>query len=189
MIVKLKHSLARYRPRRSLLRPVARRSAVALILQQRQQQTHVLMIKRAKREGDPWSGQMAFPGGHMEPEDRHGRDAAARETSEEIGLLLDERSPCIGRLSDIMARPRMPRPMIVSPYVFHLGFEAEFNLNYEVDHTIWIPVEFFRDKVNREQMQWQRGKVSMNLPCYFYEGRRVWGLSLMMIDELVKVIP
>ena len=72
--------LARHRPRKSLLRRMARRSAVALILQQRAGQTHVLMIQRAEREGDPWSGQMAFPGGHLEPLDRpmHGLSSSCR---------------------------------------------------------------------------------------------------------------
>ena len=29
----------------------------------------ILMIQRATREGDPWSGHMAFPGGKFEPQD------------------------------------------------------------------------------------------------------------------------
>ncbi len=183
----LERQLAQHRPRKSLLRPLARRSAVALILQQRQQQTHVLMIQRAEREGDPWSGHMAFPGGHLEPVDRHGRDAATRETAEEIGLQLNQDSPCIGRLSDIMARPKMPRPMIVSPYVFRLETDPEFTLNYEVADTVWIPVSHFQMPENREQMQWNKRGVKIDLPCYFYEGYRVWGLSLLMIDELMRV--
>ena len=183
----LEQQLARYRPRRSLLRVMARRSAVALILQQRGEQTYLLMIQRAERVGDPWSGHMAFPGGHMERSDRHGRAAAARETAEEIGLDLSD-VPCIGRLSDVMARPKMPRPMIVSPYVFRLDEEVDFVLNYEVADTVWIPVSYFLDSTNREQMKWMYRGVSIDLPCYFYQGKRVWGLSLSMLDELLKII-
>jgi 8-oxo-dGTP pyrophosphatase MutT (NUDIX family) len=172
-----------------MLLPVARRSAVALILQQRQDQLHILMIQRAEREGDPWSGQMAFPGGHLETVDRHGRDAAMRETSEEIGVELGDHTPCIGRLSDIMARPRILRPMIVSPYVFRMDHEATFDLNYEVADTVWIPLSHFQNDSNREQMQWQHRRMTIDLPCYFYQGYRVWGLSLNMLEELVKILP
>ncbi|MFT5484506.1 MAG: 8-oxo-dGTP pyrophosphatase MutT (NUDIX family) [Halieaceae bacterium] len=189
VIVRVEQSLAAYRPKRSLLRPLARRSAVALILQQREGQLHVLMIQRADREGDPWSGQMAFPGGHLEAVDRHGRDAAVRETEEEIGLTLDQASPCIGRLSDIMARPRLVKPMIVSPYVFRIDKAPRLVLNYEVADTVWIPIPYFQNSANREEMQWTHGKVSMTLPCYLYRDYRVWGLSLMMLDELLKVMP
>ena len=49
-----------------------KRSAVALILQVRDGQLHILMIKRAEREGDPWSGHMAFPGGRKDPVDANG---------------------------------------------------------------------------------------------------------------------
>ncbi|HBF63055.1 MAG TPA: CoA pyrophosphatase, partial [Gammaproteobacteria bacterium] len=31
--------------------------------------TDILFIKRAEKVGDPWSGHMAFPGGHRERED------------------------------------------------------------------------------------------------------------------------
>ena len=52
------------------------------------EQTEVLFIQRAERPGDPWSGQMAFPGGHREDSDIS-LQAAMRETHEEIGLGLD----------------------------------------------------------------------------------------------------
>jgi 8-oxo-dGTP pyrophosphatase MutT (NUDIX family) len=47
----------------------------------------LLLIKRAKREGDPWSGDIALPGGHVELEEDDFQ-AVCRETQEEIGLDL-----------------------------------------------------------------------------------------------------
>lgn len=55
--------LASHRPNRKFLRPLMQRSAVALILKVIEGELNVLMIKRADRAGDPWSGHMAFPGG------------------------------------------------------------------------------------------------------------------------------
>ena len=40
----------------------------------------VLLIRRAEREGDPWSGQVAFPGGMVNAEDERFEDTARRET-------------------------------------------------------------------------------------------------------------
>jgi len=160
-----------------------------MILREHHGDTEILMIKRAEYAGDPWSGHMAFPGGRMESTDRHGLDVARRETEEEIGLSLGEGNPCIGRMSEIMTHVQLRRrPMVVSPYIFHLREEVEFTLNYEVAETIWIPMSYLLNKDNRERMEWDRGGVPIPLPCYRYQGRLVWGLSLMMLDEFLHLV-
>ncbi len=187
----IEHALNQHRPRRKMLRALMLRSAVAMIVREQRGRCELLMIKRAERRGDPWSGHMAFPGGRMEQADRHGLDVAKRETHEEIGLALGEAEPCIGRLSEITARPRLlhRRPMIVTPYLFRLAREVEFEPNYEVAEVVWVPVDFLNDYSNRETMHWKRDRVPIPLPCYMFEGRRIWGLSLMMIDELLELVP
>ncbi len=190
-IEQIEHAVRHHQPRKKRLRALMLRSAVALILREQPAGSEILMIKRAERKGDPWSGHMAFPGGRMEPQDRHGLDVAKRETFEEIGLALGPAEPCIGRLSEITARPRMlhRRAMVVSPFLFRLDREVEFSPNYEVAEVVWVPVDFLADRSNRETMQWKRDKVPIPLPCYMFEGRRIWGLSLMMLDELLALLP
>ncbi|CAG8486800.1 6713_t:CDS:2 [Acaulospora colombiana] len=63
----------------------------------------ILYIKRALRNGDRWSGQMAFPGGKQDPEDVDDLDTAERETFEEVGLDLGNRDQFthIGALDDL----------------------------------------------------------------------------------------
>ena len=181
--------LSKHKPGRKLWRPLMKRSAVAMILQLRNGGLQVLMIKRADRVGDPWSGQMAFPGGRMDPDDKHGYAVAVRETHEEVGLLLTEADACIGRLSDLNARPHKGAlGMAVSPFVFRLDRQVKFRPNYEVAETVWVPLEFLLDTANRETMVWERKGLKIPMPCYFYEGRRIWGLSLMMLDELMDLI-
>lgn len=176
-------------PGKKLLRRLMKRSAVAMILQVRAGELHILMIKRAERKGDPWSGHMAFPGGRMEKSDANGFEVAVRETSEEVGLFIDERDECIGRLSDLNARPtKGALGMAVSPFVFRLEREVDFSPNYEVAETVWVPLEFLLDPDNREEMVWKYKSMEIPMPCYMYEGRRIWGLSLMMLDELMDLI-
>ena len=181
--------LADHSPGRKRWRRLMKRSAVALILQVRAGELHILMIKRAEREGDPWSGHMAFPGGRMEKADAHGYAVAVRETEEEVGLALGPQDRCIGRLSDINARPHKGAfGMAVSPFVFRLEREVVFTPNYEVAEVVWVPLEFLLDTDNREQMLWQYRGMEIPMPCYFYGKRRIWGLSLMMLDELMDLV-
>jgi 8-oxo-dGTP pyrophosphatase MutT (NUDIX family) len=181
--------LGDHNPGRSLLRRLQQRSAVAMILQVRNGELHILMIKRAERVGDTWSGHMAFPGGRMDKADANGFAVAVRETAEEVGLVLGAQDVCIGRLSDINARPRRGTfGMAVSPFVFRLDREATLTPNHEVAEVVWVPLEFLANADNREQMIWNFRGARIPVPCYKYEGRCIWGLSLMMLDELLDLV-
>ena len=146
------------------------------------------MIRRAAAAGDPWSGQMAFPGGRLERTDRHGFDAAVRETAEEIGADITA-APCLGRLSEQRTHFIGRRTLAVSPFVFHWRGGAEFIGNREVEEIVWVPLPFLMDSGNRELMVFRRGRFRVRLASCSYEGRRIWGLSLRMLDELISLLP
>jgi len=185
----LEARLGEHRPGKKRLRPFRKRSAVAMILQVREGELCILMIKRAERRGDPWSGHMAFPGGRMEKADANGFEVALRETSEEVGLELGPRDECIGRLSEISARPgRGMLGMVVTPFVFRLDRQVTFRPNHEVAEVIWVPLEFLLDPDNQQEMTWEYKGVKIPVPCYRYRGRRIWGLSLMMLGELMDLV-
>lgn len=168
---------------------MVKRSAVAIILREKSGGLETLMIKRAEREGDPWSGHMAFPGGLSETGDRNNLFTARRETLEEVGLDTEQHTECLGRLSDVLARRhRGKKPMIVTPYLFSINEVPELELNHEVADVLWVPLDFLADHGNRETMQWKMKKMNWTLPCYFYQKERIWGLSLLMLDELLNVL-
>jgi hypothetical protein len=179
-----------HRPARQWLRPIMRkRAAVALMLQLREGELGVLMIRRAEREGDPWSGQMAFPGGRMEREDVNGLAGGAPGDCGGDRPASGRREPCLGRLSELNASTRRfarwtgDHPLRVPPPA-----RGELHLNYEVQEVVWVPLEFLLNPDNRSEMTWERGGVRLKMPCYDFEGRRIWGLSLRMLDELMDVV-
>ena len=70
-------------------RTLARQAATALVLRPRTDDAlELLFIKRAEWAGDPWSGQVAFPGGRHEPHDPDLLTTSVRETQEETGIDL-----------------------------------------------------------------------------------------------------
>lgn len=142
------------------------------------------------REGDPWSGHMCFPGGRSEQSDFNIQYTAIRETYEELGIDLNEDGEPVGRLSDVLARPPKltKRPFIVTPFVFELHRKPVWSLDpTEVDSVVWVPFNYLQDKNNRESMVWEKGSISMELPCYRYEGYTIWGLTLGMTDEIIRI--
>lgn len=182
---RLQDTLAKRRARTKLLRRFMTRSSVATILREGDRGVEVLLIKRAEKQGDRWSGHMAFPGGRAQIEDVNLRATAMRETREEIGFHLSMEQ-YVGRLSDVMTFAHgSRRPMVVSPYVFRVEQTPEFVLNHEVAEVLWVPLSFLANKGHRDTMRWERNGVGLTMPCYFFQGRRIWGLTLKMLDELV----
>lgn len=153
--------------------------------------SELLMIRRAEHPNDPWSGQMGFPGGRVDPTDLAPREAAERETLEELGILLSSQASFLGTLSEIRARSRAKiLPMSIFPFVYELTGTAPFQLNHEVAEAVWIPLRFFFDPSNRSRMEPLPDETVGALPCYRYAGCTIWGLSLKMIDEfLFEVLP
>jgi 8-oxo-dGTP pyrophosphatase MutT (NUDIX family) len=176
--------LRELQPRRKWWRRWARHSAVALCLREGADGLELLMIQRAEREGDRWSGHMGFPGGVLHAQDRNSLAAAMRETQEEIGLDLGQHGRLIARLSDIptVAHRGQRRPLIISPYVFTLDVLPPLQLNHEVAAVLWVPLRFLAEPGNRSSIAWRR----LSLACYVYQDCRIWGLSLQMIDEMLQ---
>lgn len=186
--VQLTTRLAAHRHRRLPGRRWLARAVVAVVLRDEPGRgPSVLLMRRAQRSGDPWSGHMSFPGGRLSPHDASGFHAAMREAVEETGLLLRE-DEFVGRLSDVVTRRHeRPVPMLVSPYVFKLEREAAWTLNHEAVETLWVPLSFLADPRNRSPLYWRVGLLNLRLPSYVYEGRTIWGLTLLMLNELIRL--
>ena len=180
--------LQSWRGRRKWWRVLARHSAVAIPMREGDRGLEILMIERAHREGDRWSGHMAFPGGMLHPDDADSLAGAMRETREEIGVDLARQGRLLTRLSDIGSISHIGhrRPLIIHPYVFAVDQELSLRLNHEVAGTVWVPLRHLADPSNRSVMDWYHGKRRLRLSFYMYAEKRIWGLSLRMIDELMR---
>lgn len=184
----IRHRAEHHAAQKKWYRALSQRAGVGIIVADRPVLgCSLLMIQRAWHEGDPWSGQMAFPGGKHDTDDAHITQTALREIHEELGIP-EKQLRRFGRLSDVLARPyRLNKtPMVISPLLFQVQQEPVFHPNAEVDEVIWVPVDYFLDQNNRHSMEWQIHGIESRLPCYEYRGKRIWGLSLLMIDELVQ---
>src|SRR5688572_18573814 len=81
--------------------PAERTAAVSLLLVPAADGVEVLMIRRASREGDPWSQHMALPGGFRSPSDADLFATALRETREEVAVDLATDTEALGVLPDV----------------------------------------------------------------------------------------
>jgi 8-oxo-dGTP pyrophosphatase MutT (NUDIX family) len=153
-------------------------AAVATILRSGPSGVEVLLIKRAERDGDPWSGHVAFPGGKRDPGDASLLDTAIRETLEEVGLALEARA-LVARLGDLSAYRNGIR---VAQYVFVLDAPSPpLAVSTEVAATLWAPL----DRLAELEAQ----RPSAGLPSLQFGSYLVWGMTYRMLRRLFDAGP
>lgn len=152
---------------------------MALIFSMRQGALQLLLVKRAVIEGDPWSGDMAFPGGKRMSGDRSIMDTVVREVQEETGIDL---RACrhLGAMGTVYSTVR---PSLgVLPIVFLRDSDSEIRINEELVSYQWVDLE---------GLQTSRGRATVkgrDVPAYRIEGEVVWGLTYRIIEVLLKLV-
>jgi len=167
-----------------------RRSAVATIFRSGPHgEAELLFMRRARHEKDPWSGQLSFPGGRQDPQDRDLPETAIRETREEVGLDLNDTGEQLGFLDELQARARGNiLPMAIQPIAFALNGQQTPPLahNEEVDATFWFPIHRLPDPTLRTYVDAERADHPMSFPGVDLGTHGVlWGLTWMMVVEVL----
>jgi 8-oxo-dGTP pyrophosphatase MutT (NUDIX family) len=166
-----------------------RRAAVALIFRAGESNSpEVLFIKRAEYPGDPWSGQVAFPGGREEPGDVDLAYTAIRETREETGLDLEQNAARLGTLNDL--RPQTVRlpAIVVRPCVFLLRQSAPLVLSDEVAKAFWIPLDSLKSGESWKETSVLARGIQMNRRAFHHDGHVIWGMTERILADLLALI-
>jgi 8-oxo-dGTP pyrophosphatase MutT (NUDIX family) len=166
-----------------------RRAAVALIFRAGEAGApELLFIKRAEYPADPWSGQVAFPGGREEAGDANLSDTALRETREETGIDLRNDGTVIGALDDLRPQTAALPAIIVRPYVVLLNREDPLLLSDEVALAFWVPLaELRQDDSWRDTTVYTRG-IQLSARAFHYEGHVIWGMTERILAQLLALL-
>jgi 8-oxo-dGTP pyrophosphatase MutT (NUDIX family) len=172
--------LARYRPDvRGEPAPDDWQAATAVVIARGPTNLEVAFIRRTTRRGDRWSGDMALPGGTREAGDVDLAATAARETFEEVGLVLD--TP-IGRLDDQRGRTRRG---VVASFVHTLDHRPPLLPDpREVAEALWIPLPRLYDPATASRHRWS----GIPFPAVEHEGRVIWGLTHRILESLGRAL-
>lgn len=145
------------------------------------EQATLLLTKRAEQLRSH-SGQVAFPGGRIDPTDGSPEEAALREAEEEIGL---DRSfvDVIGRMPDYVSGSGYRIAPVLS--VVRPGFFLTINRD-EVDDAFEVPLSFLMDPANhsRDSRMWEnKERFFYTMP---YGERYIWGVTAGIIRTLYE---
>jgi 8-oxo-dGTP pyrophosphatase MutT (NUDIX family) len=187
-VAKIRSALASHIPVAADELEGVRKAAVALIFRLGNDEAlELLFIKRAEYEGDPWSGQIALPGGRAEAGDASLAETAMRETREETGIDLAREGMMIGTLDDL--RPvsfRLPA-IVVRPYVALLDRSAPLVLSPEVALSFWLPFSALaRPESWRDDTVFARG-IQINARVFRYQEHVIWGMTERILAQLLDL--
>jgi 8-oxo-dGTP pyrophosphatase MutT (NUDIX family) len=158
-----------------------RRAAVAALLYEGPE-PRVLLMKRAERAGDPWSGHISLPGGGYDATDHDLLTTAIRETREELGIELVPEQ-LLGNLPPLGPRTSGPTPIEVTPFVFRTHEPPRVVCGPEALAAFWLPLDVAISGALDATYTYPGSQ--MQFPSWSYEGHVIWGLTRRILDDLV----
>jgi 8-oxo-dGTP pyrophosphatase MutT (NUDIX family) len=166
-----------------------RKAAVALIFRAGEGGApELLFIKRAEYPGDPWSGQIAFPGGRAEEGDTSLQETATRETREETGIDLASEGRVIGVLDDLRPRTVTLPAIVVRPYVAVVDRAEPLELSSEVALAFWIPFGALTHAESwRDDTVFARG-AQINARVFKHQDHIIWGMTERILGQLLELL-
>ena len=143
-----------------------------------------LLVQRAEREGDPWSGQIGLPGGRVKQGAETPRTALHREVDEEVGIKLEEVGVELGSLS--VGHPMRRIEMRVQPWVYGLRIKPRVNIGPEIADSLWVnlaelPLKMKTSEITVRDKPW-------SVESFVVEGKIVWGFTYRVLTELLPIL-
>jgi 8-oxo-dGTP pyrophosphatase MutT (NUDIX family) len=128
------------------------------------------------------SGQIAFPGGAIDPEDASPEQAAMREAQEEIGLDPHFVEP-LARLPHYYAMTGFRITPVLS--VVKRGFDLKLNPT-EVDDVFEVPLSFLMTEANHQRGSRQFNGTERHFYLMPYDNRNIWGITAGILRTLYE---
>ena len=165
-------------------------ASVAIIIRESRTEPEFLLMQRAKHKNDPWSGQMAFPGGKFEARDKSHKRTAIRETAEEVGLSLSD-NDYLGRIDDVYGfKANGEFSVHVTCFVFKINRDVLLTANNEVADMIWLPFSYLENPQNSYNF-FHPHDLSLKMPAILINKDKeqiLWGLSLRLLYTLFTIL-
>jgi len=155
-------------------------AAVALLLKPVGQDLKVFFVKRVENPADPWSGQMALPGGKRDAKDRNLKQTVVRETLEEANINLLDRCRFLGVMEPV--RSTLRPEMKILTFAILLEHEPSIKLNEELEGFVWISLE---------ELAQHKGTAKFSFgefPAYIVGNSVIWGLTYRILKKIVHTL-
>ena len=146
-----------------------------------------LLYTRRTDSVDVHRGQVAFPGGRIEPGDQSPAEAALRESEEEIGLRTVD-VQVLGQLNPLITVTQF----VVTPVIGVIPWPYRLQPNQEeVAKCFGVPIRWLAESANLEVHSRQPLVPGLTVQVYYfkpYEGEVIWGVTARITKSLLDLL-
>ncbi|MCB1214814.1 MAG: CoA pyrophosphatase [Deltaproteobacteria bacterium] len=162
-------------------------SAVLLPLIQKDKKIQILYTLRSQKVASH-KGQISFPGGFHEKEDKDLIYTALRETEEEVGIPI-QKVEVLGQLDEAFT----PRGYHITPFVGWIQDPIDLKINEEIEQAFWINLDELMDPKNLRLEEKEFQGKSYPFPFYQIGEYTIWGatgrITYSLLERIKKQIP
>jgi 8-oxo-dGTP pyrophosphatase MutT (NUDIX family) len=146
---------------------------------------HEILLTKRSETVETHKGQVSFPGGLFEAEDKDILKTALRETFEEVGIS-ESQIHVLGSLPPV----KTLNDVVIYPWVAKVEFPDMFSFNpHEVDRLLFLPLEHLlteglkpvQVKVQEQGISFTVSSVGLN-----WDNELIWGASAQILNHLVQ---
>jgi 8-oxo-dGTP pyrophosphatase MutT (NUDIX family) len=161
----------------------SRDAAVLIPLFFKEDHAHILFTKRTDNV-EHHKGQISFPGGMRDLEDKHLLDTALRESWEEMGIQPKDVT-ILGKSDTFLTNTNF----LVTPYVGYYSFPYDYLINEgEISQIIEVPLSHLLDPDIFETKIWERDGYTWNVHFYDYHGEKIWGVTGFLLSNFLDIV-
>lgn len=172
------------RQRRSLSPEGKKRAAVLVTLYQDRERFYILLIKRTEHV-KTHQGQIAFPGGTWQSEDRDTTATALREAHEEMGICPQD----VEVLGEIDDTSTAISNFLITPVVGVIPFPYPFQINAgEIADLLSLDLEVLRDPQAFHEETWEREDGSVRVFVRREGSHIIWGATARILRHFGEIL-
>ena len=158
-------------------------AAVLVLLYPKDGEYCVLLNKRSDQV-EYHKGEISFPGGAQDPEDRDSLDTALRETKEEMGIGR-EHVTVLGELDEIETRSNFRVNVFVGEIPSAYCFTPSA---LEIAEVLEVPIAWLRDPANlRVETRWENN-APFTSHSYAYQDHLVFGATAKILQQFLELL-
>jgi 8-oxo-dGTP pyrophosphatase MutT (NUDIX family) len=147
---------------------------------------HMVLLTKRSINVEHHKGQMSFPGGAVEENDRSFMETALREAHEEVGLLKKDVT-ILGQIDDKLT---LVSNFVIHPFVGMFPYPYDFRINSEEVHSlVKVPLSLFISTHSIEDIaDIEYGGKIYKGPVFRYEGEVIWGATARIMKNFVEIL-
>ena len=178
----VKEALAQ-RVTQTLADPSLTPAAVLLVLYPKDGQYCILLQKRSEQV-EYHKGEISFPGGTQDQEDRDSLDTALRETEEEMGIRREDVT-ILGELDEVATNSGF----LIRVYVGTIDYPYPFKPSkLEIAEVLEVPISVLQDPANlRVESRWDQGQLTTSY-AYAYNQHLIFGATARILQQFLELL-